>query len=179
MKRASLYVMGLMLLGMIGFGDSTAMAVTAAAGPYYATPSWDQTMPVSTRFIVLTNMSSAAVLDRETGLVWEQSPSTSTFTWADAQVQCMDLTKGGRDGWRLPTIQDLKSLIDRTQSPTLPSGHPFSNVQPANYWSATTTATVAGSAWFLNFFNGGSFAESMINDLYVWCVRGGHGVDSQ
>ena len=33
-----------------------------AVGPYYATPSWDQTLPASTRFIVLSNMAGAAVL---------------------------------------------------------------------------------------------------------------------
>ena len=40
-----------------------------SAGPYYATPSWNQQLPAATRFIVLTNWASAAVLDRETGLV--------------------------------------------------------------------------------------------------------------
>ena len=49
-------------------------AQTVGAGPYYATPSWDQTLPSNTRFIVLSNMNSAAVLDRETGLVWERAP---------------------------------------------------------------------------------------------------------
>ncbi len=47
-----------------------------ANGPYYATPSWDQSLPVTTRFVVLTNFASDAVLDRETGLVWEKAPSS-------------------------------------------------------------------------------------------------------
>jgi hypothetical protein len=69
----------LIALALVGFAANPAGAATTAAGPYYANPSWDQTLPSSTRFIVLSNMNSAAVLDRETGLVWEQSPSTVTF----------------------------------------------------------------------------------------------------
>src|SRR5215472_9762541 len=74
-----------------------ASAQTSGAGPYYATPSWDQSIPAATRFVVLTNFASAAVLDRETGLVWEKTPKTTTIvaaqppgTFADyAAVDCM------------------------------------------------------------------------------------------
>lgn len=53
-----------------------------------STPSWDQTLPSATRFIVLSNFASAAVLDLETGLVWERPPSTTSRTWSDAQYHC-------------------------------------------------------------------------------------------
>ena len=60
-------------------GANPARAQTTAVGPYYATPSWDQTVPCTTsancpRFVVLTNFSSEAVLDRETGVVDPQDP---------------------------------------------------------------------------------------------------------
>jgi hypothetical protein len=60
-------------------------------GPYYATPSWDQTLPCTTitncpRFLVLPNMGNAAVLDKETGLVWEQSPNSSDFSWSSPTI---------------------------------------------------------------------------------------------
>src|SRR5437762_1672397 len=128
--------LGFIVLGMIAFAANPAGAATAA-GPYYATPSWDQTMPASTRFIVLSNMNSEAVLDRESGLVWEQSPSTSS-SWLIASRHCVDLSAGGRRGWRLPTIQELLSLVDPSVAlpgPNLPSGHPFNNVQSSAYWS--------------------------------------------
>jgi hypothetical protein len=116
MKHKLFCALGLIVLGMVSLGVSPAEAATAA-GPYYANPSWDQTLPASTRFIVLSNMGGAAVLDRETGLVWEQSPtapptSPNTFTWLEAQDHCNTLTVGNRKGWRLPTIQELASLVD-------------------------------------------------------------------
>src|SRR5215471_2507098 len=74
---------------------SPAAAQTTANGPYYATPSWDQQLPAATRFVVLSNWGGAAVLDRETGFVWEHSPSGTSgifLPWFDAQSHCNRLT---------------------------------------------------------------------------------------
>jgi Protein of unknown function (DUF1566) len=180
MKHKLIFTLGLIVLGWAVFAAGPTEAVTAA-GPYYAMPSWDQTLPASTRFIVLTNMSSEAVLDRETGLVWEQTPSTDPSTWEDAQIHCIALNKGNRGGWRLPTVQELRSLVDPTQvDPALPAGHPSSsNVQSSFYWSATTDARNASYAWAVYFGSGGVISGTKNNDFYGWCVRGGHGVNPQ
>jgi hypothetical protein len=160
----------------------SALAQADSVGPYYATPSWDQTLPAATRFIVLSNFASAAVLDRETGLVWEKVPSTSTSNWVNASNHCVQLSLGGRKGWRLPTIQDLASLIDPTvgfPGPTLPAGHPFT-VQSSGYWSATTFANNTTFAWVVVFDFGVVFSPDKSNDIFLaWCVRGGSGVDPQ
>ena len=182
MKQAWLYVCGLILVVMISLGASPALG-GSGSGPYYGTPSWDQTLPASARFMVLTNMNGAAVLDRETGLVWEKSPSTDTFDWESAQyAHCNSLSTGGRLGWRLPTIQELASLVDPSvpsPGPTLPSGHPFSNVQSAYYWSATTWANDTSFAWGVGFHNTVVDIFGKSARFPVWCVRGGQGVDPQ
>ena len=175
----SVWVLGATVL--LGLGMSGVVLGATGTGPYYATPSWDQKLPSDTRFIVLTNWNSEAVLDRETGLVWEQSPSTATYDWFNASVHCVRLSKGGRKGWRLPTIQDLASLIDPTQSnPSLPSGHPFT--VHVGYWSATGIASSLNpdSAWIVFFSNGFvGFSLKSIDIFLAWCVRGGPGVDPQ
>ena len=176
----SVLVLGATVMGLAL--SASALAVTSGVGPYYATPSWDQTLPSSTRFIVLTNMNSQAVLDRETGLVWEQSPSSTLDTWFNQSFHCINLNTGGRTGWRLPTIQELLSLVDRSQSdPALPSGHPFGNVLSADYWSASTVASGTSFAWTVLFPTGhvhSGFDKSSDTTL-AWCVRGGQGVDAQ
>jgi hypothetical protein len=158
----------------------------AAPGPYYAPPSWDQQLAVSTRFIVLSNWvdsnfpaGGAAVLDRETGLVWERSPSTFTFIWSDALGLCMGSRTGKRMGWRLPTEPELSSLIDLDAGspPFLPPGHPFMNVQSSAYWSATSLGT--GSAYGQHFDRLIIELFSKDTKLYFWCVRGGRGTDPQ
>jgi hypothetical protein len=83
-------------------------------------------------------------------------------------------------GWRLPTIQELESLIDPSQSnPALPVGHPFSNVQSSGYWTGTTSNAAAGWAWGVGFTNGNQFIDNMSHSYLFWCVRGGKGLNPQ
>jgi hypothetical protein len=146
-----------------------------AVGPYYAEPAWDRKLPTATRFVVLTNWSSQAVLDKETGLVWERTPDITVSPWAEARFACMARTTGGRKAWRLPSIHELQSLIDPSVTPglILPPGHPFANVQSASYWSATTDAGFPIFAWGVVFINGnvGGFDKGGIL-RHAWCVRG-------
>ena len=170
------------VLALFGFVMGLGSGVSSAAsgvGPYYATPSWDQTLPASTRFVILTNMNSETVLDRETGLVWEATPSATQQTWNDAQTHCIDLNAGGRTGWRLPTIQELLSIVDRSNSGVgLPSGAPF-NVLLSFFWSATTLAADSTFARSVILVSGqaGIFRKS--DAALAWCVRGGQGPDAQ
>src|SRR2546426_2171561 len=111
MKLGLAYRLRLIAWGVLAFAASPAGAQTTANGPYYATPSWDQTLPSSTRFIVLSNMNSDAVLDRETGLVWQRSP-IGPLPWVLATLECIGQTTGNRFGWRLPAVNELRSLFD-------------------------------------------------------------------
>jgi hypothetical protein len=78
-------------------------------------------------------------------------------------------------------VEELATLVDPTVSnPSLPSGHPFTNVQLSLYWSATPAfASDTSYAWFVFFSNG--FVNTRVKtDTYsVWCVRAGHGYDAQ
>jgi hypothetical protein len=91
------------------------------------------------------------------------------------------LSVGNRKGWRLPTLQELASLIDPSAPPpTLPPGHPFIGVQSSGYWSASTYVNNSGFAWLVTFSDGSveTFGKGAF-PLLAWCVRGGHGVDPQ
>jgi len=160
----------------------TAIAQAASGnGPYYAEPAWSQKLPASTRFVVLTDWNSEAVLDCNTGLVWEKSPNTATATWRNAVFVCINKNVGGQKGWRLPAIVELASLIDPLVSPpgpTLPSGHPFVNVQSVDYWSATPSAEDSAFAWVVDFGIGNVGFGTKTVGFHAWCVRGGSIADA-
>jgi len=143
-------------------------------------PAWSQKLSADKRFVLV--FDGAAVLDKETGLVWEQSPSTSSFNWWEAQYQCFTSTVGGRAGWHLPTIQELMSLVDNTQNnPALPAGHSFSNVQMLVYWVGTALASDSSFAYLVYMPAGIVAHNTKLASGFqgAWCVRGGQGVDSQ
>jgi hypothetical protein len=122
-----------------GYPPTTA---TAAVGPYFATPSWDQKLAPNLRFVVLTNFNNDAVLDRETGLVWARQAITNPIPQNQpfvAAAACLNLNLGGRGGWRLPASAELMSLVDFSIPPVvsqlrLPAGHPF-NLANEPYWT--------------------------------------------
>ena len=132
------------------------------------------------RFQVLSQFGNAAVFDQETGLVWEQSPDINAQDWLNAQSRCNTKTIGNRQGWRLPTLQELASLVDTSVrfGPTLPV-NPFTNVRSSIYWSATSAAGNPALAWFVSFADGHVANVVKTDTQFVWCVRGGQGVDAQ
>jgi hypothetical protein len=61
--------------------------------------------------------------------------------------------------------------------PTLPTGHPFINVQSSFYWSATTLASDPSFAWGVRFSNRDVNVGGKGNSTFVWCVRGAMNAD--
>ena len=165
----------LALLALTGFvGSAAAMDLE----------SWDKQIDkASKRFKVLSDFNNAAVLDKETGLVWEKSPGDTDndtdvdmddrLTWDNARFHCVDKAVGGRKGWRLPSVVELASLVDPANSnPALPTGHPFTNIQSTFYWSASALAGFPTDAWGVFFDGGFVVTREKAREFFVWCVRG-------
>ena len=117
-------------------------------------------------------MNNEAVLDRETGLVWQRDTIDTMSPWYNAQEYCYGINIGGRKGWRLPTIEELATLVDPTETiPSLPDGHLFTNTKSSHYWSSTTEEEYHGSAWYVHFQSSNTNCTDKYNDFYVRCVR--------
>jgi hypothetical protein len=123
-------------------------------------------------------LGGVAALDRETGLVWERTPSSTIADFALTPVTCLQKTLGGRLGWRLPTTDELFSLQDPTQSnPPLPAGHPFTNISTTVPYYTTSTPSV-GSHIRIFMSTAGTIVQYNLSDDSTtrgWCVRGGLG----
>ncbi len=151
-------VSGLLIVSMLMLVPT--MAVKAAAES--AAPD------TGSRFtLVAGEYSRNAVRDNKTGLVWEQSPQLALFDWDMAQRRCSS-------DWRVPTVQELSTLVDRSSIDVkLPAGHPFANVEPAIYWSATEGRNSTAYGSFVNFSSGRAATLEKYMPAFVWCVRAG------
>jgi TolB-like protein len=123
------------------------------------------------------------VTDTKTGLMWTKNASmyrkkgwlfTYYFVnWKEAINYCNNLTYAGYSDWRLPSFDELKSLIDKSEKdPALPKPNPFTNVQSyERYWSSTNFANYTDRALCINMHSGDVYWEYKYNVGYVWPVR--------
>jgi hypothetical protein len=170
--------------------------------------------------LLLTSLSAQAepfffnkdmnmVLDKATGLVWQTcsvgqtwdgktcAGQAKTFNFFEAQ----NLTK---DGWRVPTIRELYSLIycstwqtkDRVDlqdgGPAIPNlcvgnySKPtinttaFPQTPPTGFWSSSPYVGNSSNAWYVSF-NGGLVNDLSRNDYYgrVRLVRASQSLGSE
>ena len=108
--------------------------------------------------------------DYTTGLEWGRQPQPGTYTWAEASGQCGPKLSGA--GWRLPTLDELLGIVDKSKTPTI-DPDAFPSTPPQFFW--TSTPFIGQSYYYVDFASGSSGATSTdANDkLYVRCVRQG------
>ena len=134
-----------------GTTESSAVATTMNVRCVRAMPS---TTPPATRYTVSSD--NVTVYDAVTGLVWQRSASNSgaTATVAAANTTCSNLGLG----WRLPTIRELESIVDRTNAPTsFFNTSAFPSPIAGAYWTISQLTPGASNVnWYVNFVNGTS-----------------------
>ena len=125
-----------------------------------------------------TRTQAGVVKDNKTHLEWQDNYSDNNGTikvtsWSNAVKYCHELNLDG-GGWRLPNINELKSIIkDRVVGPTI--DEVFENSESYNYYSSTTLAGGDSSFfWIVNFSNGNVLSHSNYSyNCNVRCVRAG------
>jgi eukaryotic-like serine/threonine-protein kinase len=97
----------------------------------------------------------STVHDQSTGLVWQRSGSSSPMEWTAAQAYLARLNRhhwAGRSGWRLPTVDELLSLLE----PGAPLDdfclQPLFDARQSRLWSADRRSFIA--AWLVDVESG-------------------------
>lgn len=114
--------------------------------------------------------SNGTVTYNDTKLMWQRDEGGS-MDWDSAMAYCEKLSLAGYNDWRLPDIEELKSIIEVGKSPAIdktnfPGAH-------ESYWSSTTDADYPMNARSWVFVNGVSPNFPKRGSDYVRCVRDG------
>jgi hypothetical protein len=127
-------------------------------------------------------MGGEGVLDKQTGLTWARNLDLAggPKPFQEAVKFCQDLVIGDRKGWRLPTKEEMITILDTSRShPALPDGHPFENVktgatpEEVSYWTGTTYEGNSNSAYYIAIHVGRVTDELKLFDMRIWPVLGG------
>ncbi len=127
------------------------------------------------------SMDDEVVLDMETGLAWERTVGTTARMWSEAKTYCYSRVVGKRRGFRLPTAEELGSLLECPSGSTscrMPLGNPFEVPSGSRLWSATTYQDDTTAAWVLDVALGDLSYDYKEADRVCICVRGRQGYDS-
>ncbi len=157
------------------------------------TPLPDQTVDYATTVW-------ACVKDNITGLVWEVKTTAAgihnqdnTYLWGGLTAigrdhpnrqgtyydpSWNDLVQGsntenlcGFDNWRLPTVAELSSIVNKGTSDPMIDTNYFPNTSPTRFWTSGPVANSPSKAWCLYLRNGYDGGLSRDNDFRVRLVR--------
>lgn len=139
-----------------------------------AIPTWgaeiDDTEKIQNRFV---DNQDGTITDLRTNLMWMKTPNEAAKTYKDAVDYCRNLKHNGLTGWRLPTIAELKKIVDKKQrNPALPKNHPFSGIiTHIMYWSKTDHKFSPEFVYSMNFWHGKVTYLKKIYKAMTWPVR--------
>ncbi|MCB1658625.1 MAG: caspase family protein [Pseudomonadales bacterium] len=122
--------------------------------------------------------------DPKTNLIWMRCSVGQTWTgktcigegkemdWDDAMKVGNGFNYGGVTGWRLPNIEELKTIMIKGKAGYASAffSRPESDTW-GSYWSSSPVANDSSYAWFVGFYgrSGGNGAKT--NNYYVRLVR--------
>lgn len=117
------------------------------------------------------------VIDNNTGLIWEQSPSTDSYTWNEAVNHCSDLNSsnyGGYNDWRVPNPMEFLTIVDNGSLDHAVSS-PFTNMPTDNanpFWTSKEFNSNTSQAYVFQPDYGGISTRVKSTLCKVLCVHG-------
>lgn len=118
----------------------------------------------------LDNKIISQIVDKENGLIWQDDTESKTLKiqWRFAKEYCQN--KGA--GWRLPTTEELETLIDvKDGKPSI--SKKLKNVSMRRYWSSKQTAAFTFQTLNFHYKNIGDIdnTNEQYGDVNVRCVK--------
>jgi hypothetical protein len=120
----------------------------------------------------LVKNQDGTITDSATGLMWQAETESYTKTWTEALSYCDQLTLADYSDWRLPSREELRSIVDYSKYGASIFGAFIDNASDF-YWSSTSVASDIDLAWGIRFNGGFDNRYSKYLTYAVRAVRGG------
>jgi hypothetical protein len=110
------------------------------------------------------------VYDAKTKLTWQQAVPSSSHPWAEAMRYCKELDLDGK-GWRLPSVNELQTLVDETRFGPAIDPVAFPSTPVAYFWTSSNLAGFPNFGWTIYFAYGFANFFDVVQPHQVRCVR--------
>jgi len=121
---------------------------------------------VGERFI---DCGDGTIKDTKTKLMWQKEGSQERLNYKQAEEFVAELNKEQYPDWRIPTREELESILDLTKHN--PAINPMFKCESAGYWSSTPYAVFSDYAWLVGFNFGGVYDGGRYLGCFVRPVR--------
>lgn len=131
------------------------------------------------------NQGDNTILDTQTQLHWMRlslgqvfdgkanSTDPKRYTWQEALDAAHELNQQGFAGhkdWRVPSIDELKTLVERGKKPAI-NHEAFPSTPASLYWSSSLANNANHAAWAVYFYGGNAHWYGKTSYYFVRLVR--------
>ena len=148
-------ICGWIIVLLAGLAGSVQADTLPASGPQTVLAAVKPSAAIMPRYIT----QGETLLDKKSGLTWARCSVGQTWNGAgcDGRVSTFNFIEAqrqGKNGWRLPTLDELKSLVAESRVPPAINKVAFPSMDPMRlgYWTTTPDGDVYG--WAVMFLDG-------------------------
>jgi hypothetical protein len=132
-----------------------------------------KTLIILSSVITLINAEIVIVKDNVNKLLWEDSIHTenSKVNHKEAEDYCENLELGSYSKWRLPSLNELLTVVDYTRyKPAILNEFKYVS-KDVLYWTSTPYARSSDEFWGVSFKDGATSNASQTYDRQIRCVH--------
>jgi len=159
----------------VSMDQDAMMEVLKSKGLYLPAEDISGKLVLKNRFEPVVLRDDKIVNDHVTNLMWQQDEEATRFGWDDAMAYVGEMNArkfGGYDNWRIPSTEELASLITpkKTNDQFI---DPVFHKELLSTWTCDEFKGIPSGAWFVDFMKGSAYDGTRAAGLgQVRLVRG-------
>jgi len=91
------------------------------------------------------NNNDGTVTDTQAGLMWADHDNGSDINWTNANIYCNGYSGGGKSGWRLPTVDELRQVYNSAYGSVIKK-------TSVAVWASETNGSEAALFYYTNYY---------------------------